>query len=246
MKSVLALEHGLIPPIRKLDKLNPNGNDLLLQCGLETYDLVVDLKDGRLHIVQKTTQWPEGNVRRASVNSFGYGGANAHTILEAIDHLAPDCGGVKVKSDILSTNGNDINGFGNAHADGHVNGFANGHPKGLTNGETKHDYSRERLFVLPFSAHNEKSLKSNVAAIRERVDDYDLVDLSYTLGCRRSNLMTRTFAIAKEGSVADALDSDKMPIQKALASQNPVIGFVFTGRSRLSIRSLPDFMAYMK
>ncbi|KAF2135262.1 uncharacterized protein K452DRAFT_303672 [Aplosporella prunicola CBS 121167] len=67
MKSVLALEHAVIPPIRRLTQLNPN----------------VDLHDGRLHIVQDTTTWPNVAVRRASVNSIGYGGANGHVILEA-------------------------------------------------------------------------------------------------------------------------------------------------------------------
>ncbi|KAL8790242.1 MAG: hypothetical protein Q9195_006465 [Heterodermia aff. obscurata] len=74
MKAVLALEKGIIPPVVGFKALNPN----------------VDLKDGRIKIVTEKTPWPETNhVRRASVNSFGYGGANAHTILEAAESFLP-------------------------------------------------------------------------------------------------------------------------------------------------------------
>lgn len=228
MKSVLALEHGWIPPIRQLEKLNPNGRFYpSLNCYFSSYS-PVDLKDGRLQIVQKATQWPEGSVRRASVNSFGYGGANAHTILETIDQLAPGCGGVKAKSSKQTL----TNGHTNGTAHSHTNGLTNGHSNGLTNGEVTQKDGQDRLYILPFSAHNEKTLKANVTAIRDHVNDYDLHDLSYTLGCRRTNLMTRTFAIANASNVGDALDLSKMPMQKAMASQNPVVGFVFTGMDR--------------
>lgn len=62
MKAVLAIERGIIPPTIGIENLNPN----------------VDLKDGRLRIVQQSTPWPDLPIRRASVNSFGYGGSNAH------------------------------------------------------------------------------------------------------------------------------------------------------------------------
>ncbi len=35
------------------------------------------------------TPWPAGTARRASINSFGYGGANAHVIIEAAPALPP-------------------------------------------------------------------------------------------------------------------------------------------------------------
>jgi len=62
MKAVLAIERGVIPPTIGIKTLNPN----------------VDLKDGRLKIVTESTPWPDLPVRRASINSFGYGGSNAH------------------------------------------------------------------------------------------------------------------------------------------------------------------------
>ena len=62
MKAVLAIERGVIPPTIGIETLNPN----------------VDLRNGRLKIVTESTPWPDLPVRRASINSFGYGGSNAH------------------------------------------------------------------------------------------------------------------------------------------------------------------------
>lgn len=194
----------------------------------------MDLRGGRLSIVQKITPWPVGHVRRASVNSFGYGGANAHTILEAIDQLAPGCGGVRAKVD--------TDRLTNGRLNGHLNGSLNGITNGFTNGVT-HEYSDgdrdeypgkncqyRRQFLLLISAHNEKTLKSNVDALEMHYDKYDLRDLAYTLGCRRSSFAIRSFVVAKEGNLSELLDSSKIVVQKAIASHSPVIGFVFTGK----------------
>ena len=67
IKVVLALERGVIPPTIGITNLNPS----------------LKLNERKIKIVQATTLWPKSNIRRAGVNSFGYGGANAHAILEA-------------------------------------------------------------------------------------------------------------------------------------------------------------------
>ena len=69
IKTVLCLEKGKIPATIGIKRLNP----------------ALDLRDGRLQIVQTLSPWPTAQpYRRASVNSFGYGGANAHAILDAV------------------------------------------------------------------------------------------------------------------------------------------------------------------
>jgi acyl transferase domain-containing protein/NADPH:quinone reductase-like Zn-dependent oxidoreductase len=72
IKVTLALENGIIPPTIGIKQLNPK----------------LQLSERNVEVVTKNTKWPVGNVARASVNSFGYGGANAHAILEAaVNHV---------------------------------------------------------------------------------------------------------------------------------------------------------------
>ncbi|KAK7460255.1 beta-ketoacyl synthase domain-containing protein [Colletotrichum acutatum] len=69
LKVVQAMKHGYVPPNMLLENLNPNV--------LPFYS--------NLKIPQELTPWPQlapGQSRRASVNSFGFGGTNAHIILE--------------------------------------------------------------------------------------------------------------------------------------------------------------------
>lgn len=72
LKVVQAMKHGYIPPNLLLNRLNPTVRPF--------YD--------HLHIPQTLTRWPQlppGHGRRASVNSFGFGGTNAHVILESFE-----------------------------------------------------------------------------------------------------------------------------------------------------------------
>ncbi|KAI0194230.1 beta-ketoacyl synthase domain-containing protein [Astrocystis sublimbata] len=71
LKASLALQHGLIPPNMMFNTLNPN---------------VAPFYDN-LEVPTTVRPWPKlldaSQPRRASVNSFGFGGANAHAVLES-------------------------------------------------------------------------------------------------------------------------------------------------------------------
>ncbi|KAL0936841.1 hybrid pks-nrps [Colletotrichum truncatum] len=72
IKVLLAMKHDTIPPNLHLRSLNPKINPL---------------KDV-LKVPTKPTPWPAtvlGQPKRASVNSFGFGGTNAHVILESYE-----------------------------------------------------------------------------------------------------------------------------------------------------------------
>lgn len=74
MKAVLAIEHGQIPATIGL--VNPNPN--------------IDFNGAKVKVVTEMTPWPSSKpIRRASINSFGYGGANAHCIVEGIESFVP-------------------------------------------------------------------------------------------------------------------------------------------------------------
>ncbi|KAL2864256.1 uncharacterized protein BJX67DRAFT_383918 [Aspergillus lucknowensis] len=68
LKASLAVQHGIIPPNLLFKNLNP----------------AIAPFYGQLRIPLQALDWPEthGAPRRVSVNSFGFGGANAHAIIE--------------------------------------------------------------------------------------------------------------------------------------------------------------------
>lgn len=75
MKTCLALQQKTVPPNMLFNSLNPD---------LEPFT-------ANLRVSTASQPWPEvpGSVLRASVNSFGFGGTNAHCILEAYTPPAP-------------------------------------------------------------------------------------------------------------------------------------------------------------
>jgi hybrid polyketide synthase/nonribosomal peptide synthetase ACE1 len=81
LKASLALQHAVIPPNLLLNELSstvlPFYNDLEI-----------------LQVAKEWPQLPHNTPRRASVNSFGFGGANAHAILEAFEARLLDHGDI--------------------------------------------------------------------------------------------------------------------------------------------------------
>jgi polyketide synthase PksM len=66
-KALLALEHGAMPPTLHLRAANP----------------LLDFMDGAFRPVTQLTPWPRGDTpRRAAVSAFGFGGTNAHLVIE--------------------------------------------------------------------------------------------------------------------------------------------------------------------
>jgi acyl transferase domain-containing protein/NADPH:quinone reductase-like Zn-dependent oxidoreductase len=113
IKAVMVLKNNQIPP--HLNFINPKPNLNLKERGIKVP-------------LELQSLAPEGYTgpKRVSVNSFGYGGANSHAILEAYDPK-------------LAKNDDMVNGshsYSNRHTNGLANGSANNHTNGLTNGHT--------------------------------------------------------------------------------------------------------------
>lgn len=51
--------------------------------------IVVDFDGARVKVITEMTNWPPRPIRRACINSFGYGGANAHCILDHVTSVVP-------------------------------------------------------------------------------------------------------------------------------------------------------------
>ncbi|MBT0566020.1 polyketide synthase dehydratase domain-containing protein [Williamsia sp. CHRR-6] len=64
IKAALAVHHGIIPPTLHCDEPNPT------------------LAQTRFAPAQATAAWTGDTIRRAGVNAFGFGGINAHVVIE--------------------------------------------------------------------------------------------------------------------------------------------------------------------
>ncbi|KAL1857091.1 Type I Iterative PKS [Diaporthe australafricana] len=70
LKSIMILETGTIPPNALFEKLNPK----------------IKAKFYHLEVPTSCITWPASGLRRISIDSFGFGGANSHIILDDAFH----------------------------------------------------------------------------------------------------------------------------------------------------------------
>ncbi|KAK5631716.1 hypothetical protein RRF57_007430 [Xylaria bambusicola] len=163
LKTILAIERGLIPGNPTYGTPNPRINFNALNL-LPSSEAVT---------------WPQGLTRRASVNSFGYGGSNAHAIVEHPSILLPTYSPTYISS--YSRNNGSI-----------------------FDDETHSDKS----YIYVFSANDEYSVKQYVKAmIRHTLNPgvhIDPTDLAYTLGQRRTHHFHRAYVISNTSSFREA------------------------------------------
>lgn len=77
IKTILAMEHGVLPPTANYERPSP---------AIEA----VDGGDSPLRVLGRAEPWEAGTTpRRAAVSGFGFGGTNAHVLLEEARDLEP-------------------------------------------------------------------------------------------------------------------------------------------------------------
>nr|XP_036579356.1 polyketide synthase [Colletotrichum truncatum]KAF6786903.1 polyketide synthase [Colletotrichum truncatum] len=230
-KVVLALEAGMIPPSVGVKTLNPK----------------IDFDKAKAKVVTELMPWPKGKPRRASVTSAGFGGSIGHCIIDHVNVVYPEY----TKPDFIvhkasvfanGTQSMDITNeptrLPHVNADArfpetqHQNGFAtNHHPTLLCEPRTvgKADAVTRKFVLLPFSAHNDTSLKANIAILSHDIGRHSLADVAYTLAARRSKLPRRTFRIVDHENSGRELVEDVQQIFTS-PSEDARLGFVFTGQ----------------
>ncbi|TVY38283.1 Highly reducing polyketide synthase, partial [Lachnellula occidentalis] len=202
LKCILALERSAIPPNIHFSTPNPR----------------IEFEKANMVVPVETMPWPEQRLQRASVNSFGIGGANAHVILESLAcfqntaTLRPSspttiCHGLKMgnldpcrtPSSTELSSVSDRSYRGQNESDG-----------------------KPTLFVL--SAASKESLAASILEHQRYMKAHlsELQHLSYTLCRRREFHKFRTFCV-KNG---DAMDFT-VPRKQNNLSQ---ITMVFTGQ----------------
>lgn len=225
LKAVLMLERELIP--QNLHFHNPN------PC--------ISFDKWHVRVPTSLIPWSSAGVRRISCNSFGFGGSNAHAILDDAASYLKDVhglvnGGVKshrIPSVTISKmNGNLVNGNAVVHR---VNESLARHRKNSACLPDQPATGQQRLLML--TSNDQESLtlqRKNLARyLRDRNasdSGVPLNDLAYTLTQKRSRLPWRTFASAANASdLAERLEENSPTVVRA-KSTVPHIAFIFTGQ----------------
>ncbi|KAI9052359.1 hypothetical protein LZ554_003709 [Drepanopeziza brunnea f. sp. 'monogermtubi'] len=215
VKAILALEAGVIPPSLNFDTPNPK----------------ILFKEWNITVPTTAVQWPYPGPRRASVNSFGYGGANAHVILEDAYHYLAERnllqqGHHRTRLPAF-TNGYHTNG-------GKTNGLivTNGKTNGTTNGTTNGVGKKINRHVFALSTTDEEGISRMSAELAGYLETHKgaaiLPDLAHTLN-RRSRFPWKSFYTAS--SATELQDSlAKNSGSSHVSTKVPKLGFVFTGQ----------------
>ncbi|PNP51828.1 hypothetical protein THARTR1_07597 [Trichoderma harzianum] len=230
IKGALCLERGLIPPSVNYETPNPK----------------LKLDEWRLKVVTAMEPWPEsltGGPKRLSVNNFGYGGSNAHVIMESAEPWTSTPTLSLPTNRSLNSNGH-VNGNGYVNANG--NGISNGHLNG--NGHVNGTHKTASSKVLVLSARDERGCQRMVEDMKAYLEKHKslnfeaaeslLRDLSYTLAERRT-----LFPWVAAHQVRLDTDSDRHPLDAVIEAfdsprfkpgrtptSQPRIGMVFTGQ----------------
>ncbi|KAI9676001.1 MAG: Type I Iterative PKS [Caeruleum heppii] len=185
LKTILILENGVIPGNPTFVTPNPK----------------IDFEALRVRATRTAIPWPRDSLRRASVNSFGYGGSNAHVVLD------------DAKSWAKMT---------------HVSSYLSDAAKSDFFG-TDNEIVSLAPHLLVLSANDENSLRAYVKSLRKHLMNPDvkiqLPDLAYTLSHRKTQHFHRAFLVDKSTELQD----DALVFGKKSA-ETPRVGFVFTGQ----------------
>ncbi|RYP60995.1 hypothetical protein DL771_010280 [Monosporascus sp. 5C6A] len=157
-------------------------------------------------------------LRRASVNSFGYGGANSHIVLDdAYNYM-------RLRS--LK---------GRHNTDPTPRAATNSHSRQM-DGNTENPSCQPRLMVWSAAdqdgiARMSRLYNSYFENKKGRLANHGefLADLAYTLGSRRSSLSWRSFAVLDSMKNFGDIDS-VMSTPVRVQSQPPRLGYVFSGQ----------------
>ncbi|KAI1127899.1 hypothetical protein F5Y10DRAFT_242011 [Nemania abortiva] len=211
VKAIMALEKGVIPPNALFEKINPT----------------IDTEFYHIEVPTTAIPWPTNGLRRASVNSFGFGGTNSHLILDDAMHY--------LKSRGLEGHHNTLPLLGRENGiQSRMNGIC-GITNGtyLLNGDPLTMPNEPRLLI--WSASDENALKRMIREYgvyymsRTYNSQTNLDQLAHTLATRRSELSWRGYAVIDSSHVVT--DKEPFPMRKPVrASIRKGLAFVFTGQ----------------
>ncbi|KAM5441355.1 Type I Iterative PKS [Microsporum ferrugineum] len=200
-KAILLLEKGMLVPTYGVERVNPK----------------LKLSEWHLALPHDILRWPSPGPRRVSVNSFGFGGANAHAILDDAYHYLQERG--------LAGRHNTV-----------VHDDYSASDAGLLQDVPVEDDTAKQLFL--FSSKDQtganrvsESLNAWLQSdLRDKPCSRLLQNLAYTLALRRTHLEHRTFAIASSLSELTERLSQGLPTATRSQRHGDNLVMVFTGQ----------------
>ncbi|KAL7625246.1 hypothetical protein AAE478_004461 [Parahypoxylon ruwenzoriense] len=239
VKAIFALERGQIPPNIWFEKANPK----------------IDLEKWGLAVPTELLPWPTDGLRRASINSFGYGGTNAHCILDDAYHYMRERRLVghhntittvlgrrieHIPSDLVSPTDTSPTDISFVSSDSSESVSENESERGRTSSisdvtDLGECHASPQLFV--WSSHEQSGIGRMASSLQSYLREQQISPinesafmkrLAYTLSSRRSKLSWTSFIVASNVDEAvKALDIANKPMRPA---QNLLALFVFTGQ----------------
>ncbi|KFX95549.1 hypothetical protein O988_05747, partial [Pseudogymnoascus sp. VKM F-3808] len=240
IKSVLSLERGVVLPNLWFEKGNP----------------AIDFENWRIKVPTEPVPWPTEGLRRASINSFGFGGTNCHAIVDDALHYLERRG---LRGNHTTSARPMMGGAQRSMLLGH------GKMDGIEEEDTMLSVSasatstlssRPRIFKI--SANEEKlaltlarSFAEHLSTIPPPTNITDttttttyLDNLAYTLHTRRTPLPWTIAVVASSVcELATKLSSPSIKPTLRLGA-SPKLGFVFTGQGAQWPRMGRELMAY--
>lgn len=201
IKVVLSLEAGVIPSVTGLRAVNPE----------------LHLSDWNLALPTENVPWPQKGPRRASVNSFGFGGSNAHAILEDSLHFLAFHNLIGHHSTALYPKGT-LSLF-------NVTPNPRDNPKQhrifVLSAQERAGIARVASSYASFLASRSYSEEDTLSAMQS---------LSHILGTRRCSLDFRSFVVADGwAGLCEALEKPQALLVERVLPRKKII-FVFTGQ----------------
>ncbi|KAK2617040.1 hypothetical protein QQS21_000134 [Conoideocrella luteorostrata] len=215
IKALLVLEHGLIPPIAGLNTLNGR----------------IDADKLFLKFPKEMIPWPTSGLRRACVNSFGFGGTNAIVILDDAYHYLSSRG-LRGYSRTRPAPHSLHSTFSNADNPLRVliesENSTNRGDQSLDFEKYSCDYKSPKLLVL--SASDKVGCQTMALQFCGYIKQYpdELANLAYSLAVRRSLLTWRSYIVT---DVHNMTIIDELTLPIPVRSREGVrLAFIFTGQ----------------
>ncbi|PGH03618.1 hypothetical protein AJ79_07309 [Helicocarpus griseus UAMH5409] len=219
VKTILALEKGIIPPNANFERLNPK----------------IDAEYLNIAVPQAPIPWPTDALRRASISSFGFGGSNCHVVIEdAYNHLR--LGNLDANHSTVEKPPSEKELDSRWKTIVPRPSLSNGSDPILeptTIAHTTEPNLQPRLLVWSSS---DKQGMSRLATFyaqyfqqldSKRGDQSYLDNVAYTLGARRSRLQWKSFVVADS---LPNINLETLMSKPLFSATKPLLGFVFGGQ----------------